>query len=1198
VLISVNPYSQLQIYGKANIDKYVVAELFFFSFLFPSQRYTGATYFQNEPHIYALAEQMYKNLRDGNKDQCVLISGESGAGKTEASKKVMEYIAAVSRAGGAVGRVAGLLLGSNPILEAFGNAKTIRNDNSSRFGKYMEIVFDYRAVPFGGRITNYLLEKVRVVNRSRSERSFHIFYMMLAGLKDEELRQMGLDRKAETYNYLKRSECYAVDGMNDAQEMDRVVNAMKVLGFTPDIQNSVWRTLAGILLLGNVEFVAGQDGDSSKPKDETKIRQIAGLWKVDAEGLKSALISRTFATGGGNKQTLRKGGVNSPLTVDGANDARDALAKAMYSGLFDFAVAQLNKAMAPPETLSKRLTLGILDIYGFEIFEDNSFEQFCINWCNEKLQQYFIELTLKEEQEDYAREGIEWTAIDYFNNKVICDLIEQLPGKAGVQSGPKAGLLALLNEACTLKNTSDEAFLLKIAADHKDNKFFEVPGLSKGKPTSFVLKHYAGSVTYKAAGFLEKNNDQVFSDQRKLIESSDDLTIRVLMQNASTDEVKRPESAGSKFKVSLNELIATLSKCRPSYVRCIKPNESKAALKSDPERFRHQISYLGLLENLRIRRAGFCNKQVYEDFLQRYKMTVPRGKGSCWPVWKGSAKEGCMVIIRHFKWTEEMYRLGKTKVFIRKPKELFALENARVQALPMVATMIQSGYRGHLARVYWHNAKAALAIQKKMRGYKCVVSYKQKVAAMKIAASIRAKAERDRIARLKATIFLQGFIKSLMESERFQKLKAVIKVQDYVRALQARDSIAKMRASLCIQSCVRRKQQMERLEDLRNIVVLQGACRGKLERRKFNNATATFKIQTLAKAKFERQFLREQLAGALVKKNLKLVVLGKWVKALIHLYAHAKRSNQWGRGLHARWKEFRAPVKVDVKPFDRMEETWRYGLLLGSIKGREGVYREKVLAYDTFRDKKPWEPGALWGDHNYLASELNPTHAEFNAAFAVLPSGDKKVYFGDLVDKMNPNGKMVERAIMLTEQGFYRMTPGKYKPDKHNELADIKAISITTQNDNLVVLHHGSSRDSVINFGAVIGSLKKPQLRRTRSFSDIGGKRRSSFLVDEEVVVGAAAAPARVSGNAAEVTKEGDDEAERYSEFVTTVLMAMKDAKLPAPPVTFSDQINVNVSKKGEPKMVPIRAVQNKEVPNSFWEVGKTEHVVYYNKKL
>lgn len=244
VILSVNPYSGLPIYGKQVIEQY-----------------SGATYFQNEPHIYALSENMYKNLRDGNEDQCVLISGESGAGKTEASKKVMEYIAAVSRAGGAVGRVAGLLLGSNPILEAFGNAKTIRNDNSSRFGKYMEIVFDHRAVPFGGRITNYLLEKVRIIKRAKNERSFHIFYMMLAGLKEGEFTQLGLpSRDPSAYAFLKLSECFQVDGFHDKQEMDKVIAAMRVLGFSAEVQSSIWKTLAGILFLGNLTFSPdGQD---------------------------------------------------------------------------------------------------------------------------------------------------------------------------------------------------------------------------------------------------------------------------------------------------------------------------------------------------------------------------------------------------------------------------------------------------------------------------------------------------------------------------------------------------------------------------------------------------------------------------------------------------------------------------------------------------------------------------------------------------------------------------------------------------------------------------------------------------------------------------------------------------------------------------------------------------------------------------
>ncbi len=345
----------------------------------------------------------------------------------------------------------------------------------------------------------------------------------------------------------------------------------------------------------------------------------------------------------------------------------------------------------------------------------------------------------------------------------------------------------------------------------------------------------------------------------------------------------------------------------------------------------------------------------------------------------------------------------------------------------------------------------------------------------------------------------------------------------------------------------------------------------------------------------------------MIKKNFRKWLVRRYVRGLLEIYKGASRSNQWGRGFLDRWPNAPFVVKrTDLEqrhPLRRMEQTWRAKRLLGSIKGREGVYREKVLAYDTFRGKKPWEPGALWGDHNYLASELNPTQAEFKEAFGVMPSQDKKVYFSDLVDKMNPNGKMVERAIMLTEKGFYRMTPGKYKPDKHNELSDIKGISLSTQNDNLVVLHHGTSRDSVINFGAVIGSLKKPQLRRTRSFSNIGGKGQSVLLAGSRQSAQLAAAGGNNNNNVEQDPMlgagagAGDDEAERHSEFVTTILMALKEANLPAPPVTFSDQIEVNIDKKGGKKTTIISAVPNADMPNSSFIIGKNAHTITSSNK-
>ena len=400
---------------------------------------------------------------------------------------------------------------------------------------------------------------------------------------------------------------------------------------------------------------------------------------------------------------------------------------------------------------------------------------------------------------------------------------------------------------------------------------------------------------------------------------------------------------------------------------------------------------------------------------------------------------------------------------------------------------------------------------------------------------------------------------------------------------------------MIIQSAMRRKRQMERLMQLRQIVLIQSASRARLERRKFTNATAAFKIQALAKARLEREHFAREVAGRMIKKNMQLLVRRVWLKQLISLYKDAKKSNQWGRGFHRKWSSFQAPVAVDVSLFDRMEETWRYRNLLASIKGREEVYRHKVLAYDTFRDKKPWEPGALWGDHNYLASELNTTAAEFKMQFETME--DNKVYFSDLVDKMNPNGKMVERGILLTNKGFYRMTPGKYKPDKHNALSDIKKITMTQQGDNLVVLHHETSRDSVINFGAVIGGLKKPQLRRTRSFSDVGGKAASSLLMEEhQNVTRDRSGSLAGAGNqaVAAIIREGDDEAERYSEFVVAILVAMKDAGLAQPEICFENEISVNVSKKiGQPVLLLIKSLHSKEMPNSMWTQGKGECFIY-----
>ena len=693
------------------------------------------------------------------------------------------------------------------------------------------------------------------------------------------------------------------------------------------------------------------------------------------------------------------------------------------------------------------------------------------------------------EQEEYLREGIEWTNVEYFNNKIIVDLIENPTPPVGSKTGAKAGLLALLNEACTLKNVTDMQWLERITKIHEKHDHFV--GASMKQKGQFSIKHYAGDVSYQVVGFVDKNNDTIYSDQRKMVETSKDSIIKTMMKNQATDDVKRADSAGTHFKKSLQELIEALSKCRPSYVRCIKPNEQKKALTAEEERFRHQIRYLGLLENIRVRRAGYCNRQTFEEFLQRYKMVVPRdAANTTWPIWRGSARDGCQAIIDHFGWTADMYKFGKTKIFIRKPKELFALENARQQALPMVATMIQSAYRGY--------------------------------------------AKRCKFLRLLGIVKMQAQWKAKKEREKYEKEKAVVKIQAAVATY--------------------------------------------LERSQY-----------------------ELLKGAkLIKRNVRRMLARRWLKSVIDLYANAKRANQWGRAYRAQWPKmpsFFAAQEAKEKVFSRIEETWRYKLLLKSIKGREPTYRDKVTALDVFHDKKPWDPAAVWGDHNYLGSELNPHRQAFQESFGRLPSKDSTIYFSDLVDKMNPDGKMVERAIMLTDKGFYRMVPGKYKPDKHNDLSDITKISMTTKQDNLIVIHHETSRDSVINLTFYIGSGAKKELRRTRSFSNIGGKAQSSLMAGARQSVQLNNNNNNNNNNEDPMLGggDGDDEAERHSEFVVQLLNACKEHTGKVPPVEFNDVIQINVSKKpGKQIPATISALPNNDVPNSTWMKGKGSHQISF----
>ncbi|KFR02150.1 Unconventional myosin-Ie, partial [Nipponia nippon] len=678
VLISVNPFKQMPYFGEKEIEMY-----------------QGAAQYENPPHIYALADSMYRNMIIDRENQCVIISGESGAGKTVAAKYIMSYISKISGGGPKVQHVKDIILQSNPLLEAFGNAKTVRNNNSSRFGKYFEIQFSPGGEPDGGKISNFLLEKSRVVMRNPGERSFHIFYQLIEGASSEQKSSLGIT-SMDYYYYLSLSGSYKVDDINDRSDFQETLHAMSVIGIFAEEQALVLQIVAGILHLGNISFK--EVGNYAAVESEEFLAFPAFLLGINQDRLKEKLTSRQMDSKWGGKSES----INVTLNVEQACYTRDALAKALHSRVFDYLVDSINKAM---EKDHEEYNIGVLDIYGFEIFQKNGFEQFCINFVNEKLQQIFIELTLKAEQEEYVQEGIRWTPIDYFNNKIVCDLIENKVNPPGIMS--------ILDDVCATMHAvgegADQTLLQKLQMQIGTHEHFN--SWNQG----FIIHHYAGKVSYDMDGFCERNRDVLFMDLIELMQSSDLPFIKALFpENLQVDKKGRPTTAGSKIKKQANDLVGTLMKCTPHYIRCIKPNETKKSRDWEESRVKHQVEYLGLKENIRVRRAGYAYRRVFKKFLQRYAILTK----ATWPSWKGEEKQGVLHLLQSVNMDPDQYQLGKSKVFIKAPESLFLLEEMRERKYDGYARAIQKAWRKYVARkkyVQMREEASDLLLNKKER---------------------------------------------------------------------------------------------------------------------------------------------------------------------------------------------------------------------------------------------------------------------------------------------------------------------------------------------------------------------------------------------------------------------------------------------------------------------------------------------------
>uniref|UniRef100_A0A8B9KS67 Myosin IHb n=1 Tax=Astyanax mexicanus TaxID=7994 RepID=A0A8B9KS67_ASTMX len=643
---------------------------------------------------FALADNVYRTMISEINNHFILISGESGAGKTEASKKILQFYAVSCVRTEVLDIVRDRLLLSNPVLEAFGNAKTLKNDNSSRFGKYMDIQFDHQGAAVGGHILSYLLEKSRVVHQNHGERNFHIFYQLVEGGEDELLHRLGLERNSENYMYLVEGECVQVGSINDQSDWKTVRKALTVIDFSERDIEHLFAVIASVLHLGNIHFEASRGYATLNSSEE--IHWLSKLLGISANLLQEALTHRKIEAKGEE--------VCLPLshTVHG-------LKKELLSDTNKYFQNVLL------QDSSRKTVIGLLDIYGFEVFDVNSFEQFCINYCNEKLQQLFIQLTIKSEQEEYEMEGIEWQPVPFFNNKIICDLVEE----------KHRGIISVLDEECLRPGEpTDLTFLEKL-----EEKLAGHPHFVTAIRYCHRCVNLFNNRNFSYLGFVDKNNDLLYRNIKDVMRQSKNPIIQQCFPSSEPDSKKRPETVATQFKNNLFSLTQILMSKEPWYVRCLKPNNDKRPGHFDDVLVRHQVKYLALMEHLRVRRAGFAYRRRYEVFLKRYKPLCP----DTWPNWKGTAAEGVELLVKHLGYRPSEYKMGRSKIFIRHPRTLFATEDAFDICRHELATRIQAKYKGYRTKGdYLKQKEAATKIEACWRGLQARKERERRAWAVKV----------------------------------------------------------------------------------------------------------------------------------------------------------------------------------------------------------------------------------------------------------------------------------------------------------------------------------------------------------------------------------------------------------------------------------------------------------------------------------
>ncbi|GMF19131.1 unnamed protein product [Phytophthora lilii] len=794
VLIAVNPFKEIQ--GLYDLHKF---------------HEDMSSWTALPPHVFSIAEGAYRSLRrrlhepgESKKNQTILVSGESGAGKTETTKFIMNFLAESSRDTAPTSSkrkraISGSeLMSANPILECFGNARTLRNDNSSRFGKFVRMFFEGHELDaslsmVGTSVETYLLEKVRVVHQNDGERNFHVFYELLAGADDAMKKELHLDNlSAHEFQYTNGGECFQRnDGVRDDKQFQLLLQSMKVLGFTDVEQRAIWKILSALLHLGNILFISSSEDEgevdngtasapcqlaSASPSSLTvqeHLDIVSKLFAVDQNELLSALTTRKISVGGEI--------FHANLSLAQCGDARDAIARSLYSFLFQFLVSKVNSASPqihqPANPAIKAANkdsvpcIAVLDIFGFEEFEVNQFEQFCINYANEKLQYQFIQDILLTEQQAHIEEGIKWNAVDYEDNSMCLEMVEQRP----------SGIFSLLDEECVVPKGSDAGFARKLYQRLQDHSNFSASRTEQAD-FAFQVHHYAGNVRYQAEGFCEKNKDQPNAELFSVLGKTSDTHLHELFEFFKASEsaqlqlgqpkLRRRSSVlsavgiGSQFKQQLASLLDVVQQTQTHYIRCIKPNDESASDQFDMAKVSSQLRYGGVLKAVEIMRQSFPVRMSHADFVKQYKVLATTKSDT-----KAGLELTASELVKVLR--VDQAELGKTRVFLRQ-QAFDQLEKRRECVVTISAVKLQSSWRGRQQRrVYIRQLQVLWSIQVR---WKAILEKKRRIsrrnkAAQVLQRSLRCWIKAIKLRREESALLIQRVFRGWLQA-RVALLKA------------------------------------------------------------------------------------------------------------------------------------------------------------------------------------------------------------------------------------------------------------------------------------------------------------------------------------------------------------------------------------------------------------------------------------------